>query len=488
MSRTIKIGRSHDNDYIIDNQHVSRHHAEMTITDDNRCALLRDVGSTAGTYVNGKKITGEITVTQNDKIAFGDAIVSFSAIANAKKKTRVAPSNPIGGMSIGRSDDCQIRLMHDDVSSHHAVLNKLPNGSIEIVDTNSSNGTFVNGERITRCVLAKGDRVTITRNYTLDWEQYFPNAKMQTTLSFNSIQVAAAIVGIICLLGICYFLFQNRTWDTERIYEEYSSAVCMVFGQYGFKVFIDGEDWTNKFCEDNYMYVDESKGKIIGGKVAYTGTGFFISEDGRIATNLHIARSYLFEKDKEIISSAVNKLANKFVSLDPQKWSRANIEVKGYTTEIGVIPNGQRCHGDNYLACSEYNAGDDTNIDVAIIQTVSRTTPTTVKKIIDIADANFSEDALKEGRTVFTIGFPLGTDAGLDTNKDLRNQVHSGSITQHQGAYSFGHDAEVTHGASGSPIFNDKGQLIGVANAGFDYTQGFNSGIKAKYLIELNNK
>ena len=39
-------------------------------------------------------------------------------------------------------------------------------------------------------------------------------------------------------------------------------------------------------------------------------------------------------------------------------------------------------------------------------------------------------------------------------------------------------------GASGSPILNDKGQLVGINNAGFE-KQGLNMGVKAKYIVEL---
>lgn len=391
MPRTIKIGRSHDNDYIIDNQHVSRHHAEMTITDDNRCALLRDVGSTAGTYVNGKKITGEITVTQNDKIAFGDAIVSFSAIVNINK-TRITPSNieSENKITIGRGNDCQIRIQHDDVSTHHAYLNKLADGGVEVVDTNSSNGTFVNGERIVRRVLSKGDKLTITRNYTLNWEQYFPGIKPKSKQSTLLMPIAAAVAGVICLVVVGYFLYQNRSWDSEKIYKKYSDAVCFVYGKYGYKVLIDGQDYTTELFKSKYINILD--GKLYNNVLGYSGTGFFISEDGRIATNLHIARSYLFENTKTVLERYIKRNYD---------TSGVELEVKGYTTYLGVIPNGQSIHKDNFIACSEFRAGDDTNIDVAIIQTVSRSLPSSVKNIVDIREANISEDAITEGRTIY---------------------------------------------------------------------------------------
>ncbi|MDE5981207.1 MAG: serine protease, partial [Bacteroidaceae bacterium] len=102
-----------------------------------------------------------------------------------------------------------------------------------------------------------------------------------------------------------------------------------------------------------------------------------------------------------------------------------------------------------------------------------------------INDSDASEEALTEGRTLFTIGFPYGANIAQDSRRDLKNQVHGGSVTQNKGEYEFGHDAETAGGASGSPILNDKGCLIGVHHAGVTGSQGFNYAIKVKYLIDL---
>ena len=72
--------------------------------------------------------------------------------------------------------------------------------------------------------------------------------------------------------------------------------------------------------------------------------------------------------------------------------------------------------------------------------------------------------------------------------KALTNLAHSGKITQECTKYSFGFDAASYGGASGSPIFNAKGQLIGVLNSGVSKSQGFNYGIKATHVKELLNQ
>ena len=61
---------------------------------------------------------------------------------------------------VGRSSELDIVLMEDMVSRRHAVL--VQHGDkIHVEDRGSTNGTFVNGEKITTAVVGKGDRVLI---------------------------------------------------------------------------------------------------------------------------------------------------------------------------------------------------------------------------------------------------------------------------------------------------------------------------------------
>lgn len=65
----IKIGKADDNDLIVNDPHVSRHHACL-IREDHSCWLLKDLGSTNGTFVNGVQIVKK-RVTKTDKIILG---------------------------------------------------------------------------------------------------------------------------------------------------------------------------------------------------------------------------------------------------------------------------------------------------------------------------------------------------------------------------------------------------------------------------------
>ena len=61
---------------------------------------------------------------------------------------------------VGRSSELDIVLMEDMVSRRHAVLVQRGD-KIHVEDRGSTNGTFVNGEKISAAIVGKGDRVLI---------------------------------------------------------------------------------------------------------------------------------------------------------------------------------------------------------------------------------------------------------------------------------------------------------------------------------------
>ena len=168
---TVTIGRIADNDIILSPQYVSGYHGQI----EQRGAVWHytDLGSTNGTFVNGQR-TQSRELRDGDILRIGDTegnSVSLTyraaGVAGASAPT-VGPirmgATALGMQSslvIGRDPQAGIPLTTPVVSWHHARLDRTPQGHA-LTDLNSTNGTFVNGQRVVRShTLQPGDVVQI---------------------------------------------------------------------------------------------------------------------------------------------------------------------------------------------------------------------------------------------------------------------------------------------------------------------------------------
>ena len=69
LAEHITIGRGEDNDVVVDDDRVSKHHAELVSNADGSIQLF-DSNSTAGTFVNGERVRSQ-TIMHGDRLAFG---------------------------------------------------------------------------------------------------------------------------------------------------------------------------------------------------------------------------------------------------------------------------------------------------------------------------------------------------------------------------------------------------------------------------------
>jgi len=70
----VSIGRSSDNDIVINDPLVSRHHCRLTF-DDNGNMRLTDLNSVNGVYVNGTRISNEVSLKRTDIVKIGNTIL-----------------------------------------------------------------------------------------------------------------------------------------------------------------------------------------------------------------------------------------------------------------------------------------------------------------------------------------------------------------------------------------------------------------------------
>jgi pSer/pThr/pTyr-binding forkhead associated (FHA) protein len=88
-----------------------------------------------------------------------DAMTARLVITRDSHPVREVPLDG-GRLTLGRHHDNDIVLPHATVSSRHAALT-LDGVQWVLDDLGSSNGTLLNGQRLTRATLAAGDRIGI---------------------------------------------------------------------------------------------------------------------------------------------------------------------------------------------------------------------------------------------------------------------------------------------------------------------------------------
>lgn len=80
-----------------------------------------------------------------------------------------------GKNSIGRTQGADILLQEDSVSSSHAVLWLGENGTVTLVDRDSSNGTFADGQQIFQPTeIQDGTLIRCGEITTLQWVRFYP--------------------------------------------------------------------------------------------------------------------------------------------------------------------------------------------------------------------------------------------------------------------------------------------------------------------------
>lgn len=485
--KTITLGKSSTNDYVVSNPQVSRQHAVLTITDKGE-VYLRDLNSTNGTFVDGKRITTNTLLQPACKVKLADTDLDWQAVvASQSGKTQVikvsgsARQQPVQGKQciVGRAKDCQVVMDHQEVSGKHAMLENRADG-IWLTDMQSTNGTYVNGQKISAPVrLQKGDKVMIANRYELDWSRIFGtsgNAKKTRSTLWIGLTGAVAAVALVVVGIFCYL--HNKAWTPAEVYSHYKSSVVLIYHSYTYKVYYKGQAVSSLVGYDafNNLIWNTDKGEVDVNSVSGTGTGFFIDDKGTIMTNRHVASQMPDElKHPELIMNALPDILELLYSATSNRTARnniktiyndmANVEVRCITKDLSVVMNDTHVNSESdWMFCTFLKNAPDDKVDAALIQLNTKKTPAgvTVVNVRDMAQPKHMEI----GDAVYTLGFPKGltvarTDVGIEAN----NQ--SGEITQESGEYVFGHNISIQGGASGSPVFDAYGKFAGIITSGF---------------------
>ena len=76
--KVVTIGRSTQNDVVINDPYVSKSHLQIIQKDDG-CFYVADFGSKNGTYINGRKVQGEVRLSSSDIVRIGNTTLPWKS-------------------------------------------------------------------------------------------------------------------------------------------------------------------------------------------------------------------------------------------------------------------------------------------------------------------------------------------------------------------------------------------------------------------------
>ncbi len=198
----------------------------------------------------------------------------------------------------------------------------------------------------------------------------------------------------------------------------------------------------------------------------------------------------LYRTAKSLAERAPKELARRFggavikVSTPSGLGSGFIINPDGY-----AITNAHVVQGETKLKCTVFEQGEGAFSrqvidDVDIIAVNNHLDLALIKMthpdggVFPYVYVQGAED-LAAGQNVFAIGAPLGLERTLSRGVISTTQRSFEGITYIQT------DTQINPGNSGGPLFNDRGEVIGVTNMGIPLGEGLNFAIPARYVRDF---
>ncbi len=174
---------------VLSDESVSRIHAKVTV-DASGTIFIEDLGSTHGTFINGRQIYESKAINMEDSITMGNCQLALGwAVSVEAEGERISQSPSLAVLEIGRDPSNHLVINDPKVSRTHARIECRTDGYY-LIDTNSTYGTSLNGTRITGSVLMPIPSWISIEKY----QYYFDGNKLVTELGVTAAVINASSV------------------------------------------------------------------------------------------------------------------------------------------------------------------------------------------------------------------------------------------------------------------------------------------------------
>lgn len=516
--RLLKVGRDSSCDIVLHSDKASALHAEITIL-NNGDILLEDKNSRNGTFIMNRPIKPgtQVSIKRGDAIRFGDVELLWDQVPRPEDLSRYKAV-----YGIGTSMRNDIQIAGNTASRYHATLKIDKNGKAFLQD-HSKNGSTINGERLnpgqTRQI-KRSDSI-VCGGVPVNLAPFIPSNPWKKIIG-----IAAAIVVLVVGGWAAWTYIPWNSTVSPVTTQAMENASACVFGGYYYEIDVKDDPFKNviKSWPDKWYIGIGSNGKLQVNTsteglnpIGYTGTAFFISKDGEMGTNRHIAVPWEYRdaEDEENIRQQMEKarqatsgqlyellaysvMTGALSADDANAWLRryqnSPLEIGGKHAFFGIGLTGSKVNNQIDLQQAQVIAeSGDPKKDVALIRLNSRKTPDYIVKmgaIYDIEKARVDERSLKPQDEELTItGYPMGeivTNQTFD-GKELRPTIHKASLSKTPDDNQIQIQAVGIGGQSGSPVIDKSHRLVGVLCSGFSGTE-VTYCCNIKHLVELYNK
>jgi S1-C subfamily serine protease len=273
---------------------------------------------------------------------------------------------------------------------------------------------------------------------------------------------------------------EARSGASARVIAAAAPSVAFIQGAYGLRDRASGAMLRHVLGPDGVPLMAPNGQPLLAlagngpvAEVQFNGTGFLLRDERVVITNRHVARPWEKSPGLRRDPEALEPVMIRFIAYFPGHPAPVDLSEAAVDDDAdlaALYPGADPGVAGLVLAGAAPLAGEE----VIVIGY-----PTGLMALLARSGPGFVDGLRASGETGFWEVAQRLADAGLIT------PLSSGGIVGNAGAQAVVYDAETTHGGSGGPVLNPRGQVVAVNAAIMPEFGGSNLGVPALRIAPL---